>query len=167
MSGEIDMELDGTSVNLKTGDVFVQRGTNWINRGTAPRIIATVLIAAKSVEVGGKSLEARGKKVMTFTVRALPPGQGTHLGKGIDDEGTATTKDGNGSAQISRSFAVSILPRRPFFGSILPNYWKKGLTVVIGLAPQVGGCGRFWCVSEVEQPQCIDPKKSQRRSARA
>jgi quercetin dioxygenase-like cupin family protein len=62
LSGEIDMELDGTSVHLKAGDVFVQRGTihNWINRGTAPCVIAIVLIAAKSVEVGGKTLEAQG-----------------------------------------------------------------------------------------------------------
>jgi quercetin dioxygenase-like cupin family protein len=62
LSGEIDMELDGTSVHLKAGDVFVQRGTihNWINRGTAPCVIAIVLIAAKWVEVGGKTLEAQG-----------------------------------------------------------------------------------------------------------
>jgi oxalate decarboxylase/phosphoglucose isomerase-like protein (cupin superfamily) len=56
------MELDGTTVHLKAGDVFVQRGTihNWINRGTAPCVIAVVLIAAKSVEVGGKTLQAQG-----------------------------------------------------------------------------------------------------------
>ena len=62
LSGEIDMELDGTSVHLKAGDVFVQRGTvhDWINRGTAPCVIAIVLIAAKSVEVGGKTLDAQG-----------------------------------------------------------------------------------------------------------
>jgi len=62
LSGEIDMELDGTSVRLKAGDVFVQRGTihNWINQGTEACVIAIVLIAAKSVEVGGKTLEAQG-----------------------------------------------------------------------------------------------------------
>jgi quercetin dioxygenase-like cupin family protein len=62
LSGEIDMELDGSSVHLKAGDVLVQRGTihNWSNRGTAPCVIAIVLIAAKSVEVGGKTLEAHG-----------------------------------------------------------------------------------------------------------
>lgn len=34
MSGEIDMDLDGTIVHLKAGDVLVQRGTihNWINK---------------------------------------------------------------------------------------------------------------------------------------
>jgi len=62
LSGEIDMELDGTNVHLKAGDVFVQRGTihNWINRGTASCVIAIVLIAAKSVDAGGKILQAQG-----------------------------------------------------------------------------------------------------------
>jgi quercetin dioxygenase-like cupin family protein len=62
MSGEIDMELDGTTVNLKAGDVLVQRGTihNWFNRGTEPCVIAFILIDAKPVEVGGKKLEASG-----------------------------------------------------------------------------------------------------------
>ena len=62
MSGEIDMELDETTVHLKAGDVLVQRGTihNWVNRGTAPCVIAFVLIAAKSVEVDGKVLHAQG-----------------------------------------------------------------------------------------------------------
>ena len=63
ISGEIDMELDdGKSVHLKAGDVLVQRGTihNWVNRGTAPCIIAFVLIAAKSVSAGGKVLAAEG-----------------------------------------------------------------------------------------------------------
>ena len=38
MSGEIDMDLDGTVVHLKAGDVMVQRGTihNWINKGKGP-----------------------------------------------------------------------------------------------------------------------------------
>jgi quercetin dioxygenase-like cupin family protein len=62
LSGEIDMELDGSSVHLKAGDVLVQRGTihNWINRGSAPCVIAIVLIAAKAVEAGGKTLPAQG-----------------------------------------------------------------------------------------------------------
>jgi quercetin dioxygenase-like cupin family protein len=62
MSGEIDMELDDTTVLLKAGDVLVQRGTihNWVNRSTAPCVIAFVLIAAKPVEVGGKILHAEG-----------------------------------------------------------------------------------------------------------
>ena len=62
MSGEVDMELDDTTVHLKAGDVLVQRGTihNWVNRGTIPCVIAFVLIAAKPVEVGGKVLPAQG-----------------------------------------------------------------------------------------------------------
>ena len=62
MSGEVDMELDDTTVHLRAGDVLVQRGTihNWVNRGTSPCVIAFVLIAAKPVTVGGKVLNAQG-----------------------------------------------------------------------------------------------------------
>ena len=62
ISGEIDMELDGSTVHLKAGDVMVQLGTihNWVNRGTAPCVLAVVLIDAKSVEAGGKVLPAVG-----------------------------------------------------------------------------------------------------------
>ena len=63
VSGEIDMELEkGNEVHLKAGDVLVQRGTvhNWINRGTAPCVLAVILVDAKSVEAGGKVLPAQG-----------------------------------------------------------------------------------------------------------
>jgi quercetin dioxygenase-like cupin family protein len=63
MHGEIDMELDdGVVVHLKAGDVLVQRGTihNWVNNGKVPCIIAFTLIAAKSVTVNGKPLNAHG-----------------------------------------------------------------------------------------------------------
>ncbi|HZT26188.1 MAG TPA: cupin domain-containing protein [Pseudolabrys sp.] len=62
ISGEIDMELDIGSVRLKAGDVLVQRGTihNWVNRGSEPCVIAFALIAAKPVNVGGKTLHAQG-----------------------------------------------------------------------------------------------------------
>jgi quercetin dioxygenase-like cupin family protein len=62
ISGEIDMELDDSVVHLKAGDVLVQRGTihNWINRGTHACVMAFVLIDAKSVEIGGKVLNAEG-----------------------------------------------------------------------------------------------------------
>ncbi len=62
MSGEIDMDIDGTVVHLKAGDVLVQRGTihNWINRGTEPCLIAFSLIASKPVTAGGKVLNAQG-----------------------------------------------------------------------------------------------------------
>ncbi|MGB6755063.1 MAG: cupin domain-containing protein [Xanthobacteraceae bacterium] len=62
MSGEIDMEMDGTLIHLKSGDVLVQRGTihNWINNGTTPCVIAFALIDAKPVTAGGKRLDAVG-----------------------------------------------------------------------------------------------------------
>jgi quercetin dioxygenase-like cupin family protein len=62
LSGEIDMELDESTVHLKAGDVLVQRGTihNWVNRGTVPCRIAFILIAAKPVTAGGKVLNAQG-----------------------------------------------------------------------------------------------------------
>ena len=52
LSGEIDMELEGSVVHLRAGDVLVQRGTvhNWVNRGTQPCVIAFVLVAAKPME---------------------------------------------------------------------------------------------------------------------
>lgn len=62
MAGEIDMELDDSTVHLKAGDVLVQRGTihNWVNRGTAPCTIAFILIDAKPATAGGKILNAEG-----------------------------------------------------------------------------------------------------------
>jgi quercetin dioxygenase-like cupin family protein len=54
LSGAIDMELEGTEVHLKQGDVLVQRGTihNWVNRGTQPCVIAFVLVAALPAGAG-------------------------------------------------------------------------------------------------------------------
>ena len=62
MSGEIDMDLDGTIVHLQAGDVLVQRGTihNWVNKGSVPCVIAFTLISAKPVSAGGKTLPAQG-----------------------------------------------------------------------------------------------------------
>ena len=62
MAGEIDMEIDGATVHLRQGDVLVQRGTihNWLNQGTEPCVIAFILIDAKPVEAGGKTLNAVG-----------------------------------------------------------------------------------------------------------
>ena len=62
MSGEIEMEMEGTTVYLKQGDVLVQRGTvhNWINRGDSPCVIAFALIAAEPVRRGDKVLHAMG-----------------------------------------------------------------------------------------------------------
>jgi mannose-6-phosphate isomerase-like protein (cupin superfamily) len=54
MSGEIDMEMDDSTVKLKAGDVMVQRGTHhaWINRGSVPARVAFVLIDAKPLGIG-------------------------------------------------------------------------------------------------------------------
>jgi len=62
LDGEIDMELDDTTVHIKAGDVLVQRGTihNWVNNGPAPCTICFVLIAAKPATAGGKVLTAVG-----------------------------------------------------------------------------------------------------------
>ena len=63
MAGEIDMVLDdGKEVHLEAGDVLVQRGTihNWVNRGKEACVIAFVLIDAKPVAIGGKTLNAVG-----------------------------------------------------------------------------------------------------------
>jgi quercetin dioxygenase-like cupin family protein len=63
ISGAIDMELDdGVTVNLRAGDVLVQRGTihNWVNRGTEDCVIAFVLISAKPVTAANKTLQAVG-----------------------------------------------------------------------------------------------------------
>ncbi|MFO1160570.1 MAG: cupin domain-containing protein [Reyranellaceae bacterium] len=63
LSGEIDMELDDNRVvTLRAGDVLVQRGTihNWVNRSTAPCVVAFVLIDARPVEHDGKPLHAHG-----------------------------------------------------------------------------------------------------------
>ncbi len=62
LNGEIDMELDDSTVHLKAGDVLVQRGTihNWVNRGTAALHHRFILIAAKPAEAGGKALAAQG-----------------------------------------------------------------------------------------------------------
>jgi quercetin dioxygenase-like cupin family protein len=63
ISGEIGMELDdGVMVQLKAGDVLVQRGTihNWVNRSAEPCVIAFVLVSAKPVSAGSETLRAVG-----------------------------------------------------------------------------------------------------------
>ena len=48
LQGSITMLLDDTDVELSTGDVVIQNGTNhaWSNRGQAPCLIAFVLVDA-------------------------------------------------------------------------------------------------------------------------
>jgi quercetin dioxygenase-like cupin family protein len=54
LAGEIDMELDNSTVKLRAADVLVQRGTHhaWHNRGTAPARLAFVLIDASPLGIG-------------------------------------------------------------------------------------------------------------------
>lgn len=54
LAGEIDMDMDDSSVRLKAGDVMVQRGTNhaWVNRGTERARVAFVLVDAKPLGIG-------------------------------------------------------------------------------------------------------------------
>ena len=54
LAGEIDMDMDDSSVHLTAGDVMVQRGTNhaWFNRGTENARVAFVLIDAEPLGIG-------------------------------------------------------------------------------------------------------------------
>jgi quercetin dioxygenase-like cupin family protein len=54
LEGEIDMELDDSTVSLKAGDVLIQRGTNhaWHNRSDAPAKVAFILIDATPLGIG-------------------------------------------------------------------------------------------------------------------
>jgi quercetin dioxygenase-like cupin family protein len=54
LSGDVDLEIDGSTTSLKAGDVVVQRGTNhaWANRGTEVARIAFILIDAVPLGIG-------------------------------------------------------------------------------------------------------------------
>jgi quercetin dioxygenase-like cupin family protein len=54
LEGEIDMDLDESTVTMRAGDIMVQRGTNhaWANRGTSRARVAFVLIDAEPLGVG-------------------------------------------------------------------------------------------------------------------
>ena len=53
------MEPEGDEVvDLKAGDIVVQRGTihTWINKGSVPAVFAFILIDAKPAEINGHEL---------------------------------------------------------------------------------------------------------------
>ncbi|HEY2533069.1 MAG TPA: cupin domain-containing protein [Xanthobacteraceae bacterium] len=54
LEGEIEMDLDDSTVKLKAGDVMVQRGTNhaWANRSSSRARVAFVLIDAEPLGIG-------------------------------------------------------------------------------------------------------------------
>jgi quercetin dioxygenase-like cupin family protein len=63
LSGEIEMDMDDSTVTLRAGDIMVQRGTNhaWANRSKAPARLAIVLLDAKPLGIGHPRL--RGDQV--------------------------------------------------------------------------------------------------------
>jgi quercetin dioxygenase-like cupin family protein len=54
LEGEIEMDMDDSTVKMKAGDIMVQRGTNhaWANRSNARARVAFVLIDAKPLGIG-------------------------------------------------------------------------------------------------------------------
>ena len=60
IEGEIDMDMDASTVKLKAGDVMVQRGTNhaWANRSGKRARVAFVLIDAEPLGIGKPVLGA-------------------------------------------------------------------------------------------------------------
>ncbi len=54
MEGEIEMDMDASTVKLKAGDILIQRGTNhaWANRSDKRARVAFVLVDAKPLGIG-------------------------------------------------------------------------------------------------------------------
>ena len=54
LQGEVEMDMDDSSVTLRAGDIMIQRGTNhaWANRSSAPARVAFVLIDAEPLGIG-------------------------------------------------------------------------------------------------------------------
>jgi naringenin degradation protein FdeH len=54
LAGELEMQMDDSTVKLKAGDVLVQRGTHhaWINRGARTARVAFILVDAKPLGIG-------------------------------------------------------------------------------------------------------------------
>ena len=54
VEGEIEMDMDASTVKLKAGDIMIQRGTNhaWANRSDKRARVAFVLIDAESLGIG-------------------------------------------------------------------------------------------------------------------
>lgn len=54
LEGEIEMDMDQSTVKMKAGDIMVQRGTNhaWANRSNARARVAFVLMDAEPLGIG-------------------------------------------------------------------------------------------------------------------
>jgi quercetin dioxygenase-like cupin family protein len=61
LDGEIDMDMDESTVKLRAGDIMVQRGTHhaWVNRGASPARLAIVLIDATPLGIGRPRLRGQ------------------------------------------------------------------------------------------------------------
>jgi quercetin dioxygenase-like cupin family protein len=61
LEGEIEMDMDNSTVKLKAGDVMVQRGTNhaWANRSNARARVAFVLIDGEPLGIGAPVVGTR------------------------------------------------------------------------------------------------------------
>jgi quercetin dioxygenase-like cupin family protein len=60
MEGEIEMDMDDSTVKLKAGDIMIQRGTNhaWANRSSKRARVAFVLVDAEPLGIGKPVLGA-------------------------------------------------------------------------------------------------------------
>jgi uncharacterized cupin superfamily protein len=54
IEGEIEMDMDASTVKLKQGDIMIQRGTNhaWANRSDKRARVAFVLVDAEPLGIG-------------------------------------------------------------------------------------------------------------------
>jgi naringenin degradation protein FdeH len=54
LKGEVEMDMDQSTVKLKEGDILIQRGTNhsWVNRSDKAARVAFVLIDAQPLGLG-------------------------------------------------------------------------------------------------------------------
>ena len=60
MEGEIEMDMDDSTVRLKAGDILIQRGTNhaWANRSNRRARVAFVLVDAEPLGIGNPVIGA-------------------------------------------------------------------------------------------------------------
>lgn len=64
MEGEIEMDMDDSTVKLKAGDIVIQRGTNhaWANRSGKRARVAFVLVDAEPLGIGTPVTGARSAR---------------------------------------------------------------------------------------------------------
>ena len=61
IEGEIEMDMDDSTVKLKQGDIMIQRGTNhaWANRSDRRARVAFVLVDAEPLGIGNPVVGGR------------------------------------------------------------------------------------------------------------